>query len=146
MGDPDEKLARLLELHEGRRTFPYKDTVGKLTIGVGFNLDDVGLLPEEIDFILRNRINLVRTSLASLIPWFDTLDEVRQAVLVDMGFNLGVVGLLKFKRTLGSIEDGDYTTAAEQMLESKWADQVGRRADRLSDMMRYGRWPEDLPR
>lgn len=140
------RLRALLTLHEGVRQYPYRDTVGKLTVGVGFNLDDVGLLPEEIDFILSNRLNLVRTKLSALLPWFDDLDEVRQAVLIDMAYNLGEAGLLRFKQTLASVKDGDYVTAAEQMLDSKWADQVGRRADRLSDMMRYGQWPHDLPR
>jgi len=74
------------------------------------------------------------------LPWFTELDEVRQAVLVDMGYNLGIDGLLKFKRTLGSVESGNYANAAIQMLESKWATQVGHRAERLSDMMETGEW------
>jgi lysozyme len=134
------KLRKMLELHEGNKRYPYRCTAGKLTIGVGFNLDDVGLYPEEIAFILDNRINLVRKGLESELPWFKDLDEVRQAVLIDMGYNLGVDGLLKFKRTLGSIQRGHYATAAIQMLESKWATQVGDRADRLSDMMETGEW------
>lgn len=134
------KLNEMLELHEGNKRFPYRCTAGKLTIGVGFNLDDVGLYPEEIQFILDNRVRLVRTRLVAELPWFGRLNDVRQAVLIDMGFNLGVDGLLAFKRTLGSIERGDYKLAAEQMLESKWARQVKSRADRLSKMMETGTW------
>jgi lysozyme len=144
VGGPDGKVLKLLELHEGRRTFPYRDTVGKLTIGIGFNLDDVGLLPEEIDFVLRNRVSLVRTRLEDVLPVFSTLDEVRQAVLIDMAYNLGTEGLLKFKMTLNSIRAGRYQEAAEMMLDSRWADQVGRRAYRLAEMMRTGQWPDDL--
>jgi lysozyme len=135
-----DKLTEMVSLHEGVRRFPYRCTAGKLTIGVGFNLDDVGLYPEEIDFILSNRLRLVRTRLEKDLPWFSGLDEVRQAVLIDMGYNIGVDGLLKFKRTLGSVQRGDYAAAAVQMLESKWAGQVGKRAERLSDMMETGEW------
>lgn len=135
-----QKLLDMLELHEGVRRFPYRCTAGKLTIGVGFNLDDVGLYPEEIRFILDNRVNLLRKELAAELPWFVQLDEVRQAVLLDMAFNLGTQGLLKFKRTLGSIQSGNYVLAAEQMLQSLWAKQVGRRSVRLAKMMETGEW------
>lgn len=134
------KLNAMLELHEGNKRFPYRCTAGKLTIGVGFNLDDVGLYPEEIQFILDNRVRLVRTRLEKELPWFSRLNDVRQAVLIDMGYNLGVDGLLKFKRTLGSVERGDYELAAQQMLQSLWARQVKGRAVRLSKMMESGEW------
>lgn len=139
-----DKLERLLVLHEANKRYPYRCTAGKLTIGIGFNLDDVGLYPEEITFIFKNRISLVRKRLEKELPWFDSLDEVRQAVLLDMGYNLGVDGLLAFKRTLGSVRRGDYSLAAVQMLESKWARQVGNRAKRLSTMMETGEWPEEV--
>jgi lysozyme len=131
----------LLILHEGNRRYPYRCTAGKLTIGVGFNLDDVGLYPEEIDFILDNRVKQVRQGLVKALPWFVRLNEVRQAVLIDMAFNLGLEGLLKFKRTLGNIQNEHYELAARQMLESLWAKQVKGRAIRLSKMMRTGEWP-----
>lgn len=134
-------IRKLLTLHEGYRQFPYKDTVGKVTIGVGFNLTDVGLLPEEVDFILTNRIQKVAAELEKALPWIENLDPVRIAVLVDMGFNLGTKGLLAFKRTLGSVQRGDYALASIQMLESKWARQVGKRARRLANMMKTGEWP-----
>lgn len=137
------KLETMLELHEGNRKFPYRCTAGKLTIGVGFNLDDVGLLPEEITFILRNRINLVRTRLAAALPWFGTLDEVRQAVLIDMGFNLGVDGLLKFRNTLKFVQNGDYAQAARNMEQSLWYKQVKSRAVRLVKMMESGKWYDE---
>lgn len=136
------KLKDMLVLHEANRRFPYRCTAGKLTIGVGFNLDDVGLYPEEIDFILDNRIRLLRKSLVAALPWAVDLDEVRQAVLLDMAYNLGIEGLLKFKRTLGSIERKEYKLASQQMLESLWARQVKGRATRLAKMMETGEWYE----
>jgi lysozyme len=139
----ESKLEAMLRLHEGVRQFPYRCTAGKLTIGVGFNLDDVGLFPEEIEFILRNRIRLVRTRLERELRFFGSLDEVRQSVLIDMAFNLGVASLLKFRQTLKHIEQGRYGAAAAEMLNSKWARQVKGRATTLSRMMESGEWPRN---
>lgn len=138
------ELTKLLVLHEGYRQKPYKDTVGKLTIGYGFNLDDVGLYPEECDFIIQNRIRRIAVELEKALPWVDDLDPVRTAVLLDMAYNMGIPTLLTFKKTLAKVKEGDYQTAASMMLQSKWAGQVGRRAVRLSTMMRKGEWPSEL--
>lgn len=135
-------ITELLVLHEGIRRFPYRCTAGKLTIGVGFNLDDVGLYEEEINFILNNRIDRTEAEVERAFPWYHELDPVRQAVIVDMAYNMGMNTLSKFKRTLGSVRDGNYKLAAEQMLQSKWARQVKGRAVRLSKMMETGAWPE----
>jgi lysozyme len=134
-------VVELVTLHEGVRRFPYRDTVGKLTIGVGFNLDDVGLYPEEIEFILANRLIRKGEELERAIPWIKELDEVRQAVLLDMAFNLGVAGLLGFKNTLRLVSEKRYKEASKNMLQSKWAGQVKGRAIRLSKMMETGQWP-----
>ncbi len=128
-------LLTQLRAHEGVRSKPYRDTVGKLTIGVGRNLDDRGLSPEEIDFLLSNDIDDHWVELLTALPWVTRLSPTRQIVLLDMAFNLGVPGLLKFAHTLDSIKSGDYALAAKQMLQSKWARQVGPRARRLSQMM-----------
>jgi lysozyme len=127
-----------LMLHEGVRLKPYRDTVGKLTIGVGRNLDDVGLFRSEADFLLSNDIARVYRDCLQAFPFFTALDHVRQKVLLDMCFNLGIAGLKKFKRTLGYVAAGEYDKAAAAMLESKWARQVGKRAHRLAEMMRSG--------
>lgn len=142
----DQKIKTLLELHEGRRKFPYKDTVGKLTIGVGFNLDDVGLLDNEIDFILENRIEGVIVTLEKYLPFFNELDEVRQAVLIDMCYNLGPEpfdhdGFKDWPIFVGQVQDGEYAAASKNMLSTKWASQVGVRAKRLATMMETGQWP-----
>ena len=133
-------VVELLQLHEGLRTKPYLDTVGKLTIGYGRNLDDVGITPEEAKQMLRNDISEAIKQLETLTV-FSKLDEVRRAVLIDMTFNLGFAGVLKFKKMWQAVESGNFDKAADEMLNSKWAAQVGRRAMRLSDMMRSGHWP-----
>lgn len=125
-------------LHEGKRAKPYRDTVGKLTIGVGRNLDDVGLSDDEIEYLLKNDLRRVQTELNRAIPWWEGLSPVRQKVLLDMAFNLGTEGLMKFKNTLAYIKAGDYRRAAENMLVSKWAKQVKGRAERLAKMMETG--------
>ena len=121
---------------EGLRLRIYKDTVGKLTIGVGRNLDDVGISKDEAYLMLDNDIQRTSDSLDKNLPWWKTLDEVRQRVILNMAFNMGINSLLGFKNTLAAIQAGRYNDAADGMLASKWATQVGARATRLADMMR----------
>ncbi len=135
-------LHRQLIRYEGLKLRPYKDTVGKLTIGVGRNLDDVGISEQEAMILLDNDIERARLDLAKALPWVKTLDSVRQDVLINMAFNMGIGGLLTFKNTLASIKAGDYADAANKMLQSKWARQVGLRASELSQMMRTGQYKE----
>ena len=131
-------LSALIEKHEGGRAKPYRDGLGKLTIGVGRNLDDVGLSSSEIDLLLRNDILDKIAQMNREIPWWISLDDTRRMVLVDMAFNLGVSGLLAFKKMLNAVFAGDYRTAAAEMLSSTWAAQVGSRADELAGMMVKG--------
>jgi lysozyme len=132
------RLIEQLKLHEGVRDRPYKDSVGKLTIGVGRNLTDKGLKPKEIEYLLMNDIMDCIDDLNKYLPWWRQLNEVRQRVLMDMCFNLGIGGLLGFKNTLAFIQSGDYEQASQNMLSSKWASQVGQRSRRLSEMIRTG--------
>lgn len=125
---------------EGIRLKPYKDTVGKLTIGTGRNLDDVGITDAEARFLLLNDISKVRLGLLTKLPWTSMLDDARRGVLENMAFNMGVDGLTQFKNTLSLIQKGDYDKASVEMLESKWASQVGDRAKRLSNQLRTGDW------
>lgn len=135
-----EKLTAQLAKHEGYRQFPYRDTVGKLTIGFGRNLDDVGILREEAQAMLMNDIDAAERGLRERYDWFADLDPVRQAVLVNLAFNLGIVGLSGFRNTLAMVASGDYEGAATGMLHSKWAGQVGNRAKELATQMLTGRW------
>ena len=134
-----EKLINLLKKHEGIRLKPYLDTVGRLTIGVGRNLDDVGISKDEAEMMLSNDIDRCIHDLDHHLPWWIDLDETRQMVLIDMCFNLGISRLLGFENTLKSIKSGEYEIASQQMLQSKWAGQVGNRAKELSQMMKEGR-------
>ena len=133
-----EKLRRQLLDHEGMVLKPYRDTVGKLTIGIGRNLADRGISEEEALFLLENDIEMCVADLNKALPWWTTLSEARQHVLLDMCFNLGIGRLLGFKNTLVAVRDGNYEKAARGMLASLWAKQVGRRAFRLATMMREG--------
>lgn len=127
-----------LKRDEGVRLKPYTDTVGKLTIGVGRNLTDVGISDDECTALLQNDVARTVAALDKSLPWWRSLDPVRQRVLVNMAFNLGMAGLLTFKNTLSAMQSGAYAAAASGMLASKWAVQVGARAERLADMMRTG--------
>jgi len=133
-------LLAQLKRDEGLRLTAYRDTVGKLTIGYGRNLDDNGITQSEADMMLINDIASHEDLVHQFLPWTDSLDEVRRAVLVNMAFNVGVHSLLGFKQTLQAIHDGDYAAAAAMMLQSKWAEQVGPRAYRLSRQMETGQW------
>ena len=134
------KMRWQLTIHEGIRIKPYLDSVGKLTIGVGRNLDDTELSDDEVELMLNNDIERAAKN-AERFSWWRELDSVRQMVVVDMLFNLGLAGFAKFRKTISFIGAGDYLQAAEEMLDSKWASQVGSRAARLAKMMRTGDWP-----
>ena len=121
--------------HEGLRLQMYYDTCGVPTIGVGRNLR-VGISHDEALYLLRNDLRAVQAALHYHLPWFIRLTEIRQRVLSDLAFNLGMAGLLKFTKMLGHIEREEYVAAAEQLLKSKYAAQVGARAVRLSFMLR----------
>lgn len=142
-------LRELLVLHEGRVPHAYRDSLGYLTIGVGHLIDNRkgGRLPEEIiDILLDHDIKEHSDALVAVQPWVMKLDEVRRAVLFDMTFNLGIEpfdgdGFKDWPIFLGQVQSGLYNAAADNMLKTLWAKQVGRRAERLAGMMRDGKWP-----
>jgi len=131
-------LCTELKRDEDVRLKPYIDSVGKLTIGTGRNLDDVGINIDKNDYLLNNDIVCVEAALDAHLPWWRELDAVRQRVLANMCFNLGIGKLLGFQNTLPLIQSGQYAAAAQSMLNSLWAQQVGPRAVRLANMMRSG--------
>jgi lysozyme len=140
------KISRLISTlkdHEGAvikngRHMPYKDTVSKLTIGYGRNLTDRGISEAEAMYLLQNDLQDVIEGLRKAYYWFDSLDEVRQEVVINMAFNLGLAGFAKFRNTIAYISEGNYRQASENMLQSKWATQVGYRARELSREMETG--------
>lgn len=134
-----DRIKEQLVRHEGLRLKPYRCTAGKLTIGIGRNLDDSGISQSEAYIMLINDIMNCEKQLQAKIPdIYNGLDEIRKSVLLNMCFNLGINGLLGFKNTLAFVEAGDWERAANNMLVSRWAKQVGRRAIELSELMRKG--------
>lgn len=133
-----QKLKDQLVIDEGLRLKAYRDTVGKLTIGIGRNLDDRGITRDEAMVLLETDVALVEAELDGALPWWRKMTDARQNVLANMCFNLGLSKLLGFKNTLAAMQRGDYEAAARGMLDSLWAKQVGVRAARLASTMRTG--------
>lgn len=133
------KLQEEIERDEGRRNKPYECTEGFLTIGVGWNLDANGLPDDIIDELLNRSLLQASKDCESLYANWYQIDAVRQRVLINMAFNLGKNGLSKFKKMNAAIHRGDWDKAAEEMMDSRWSQQVGDRAKRLHVMMRTGK-------
>ena len=138
-----EKLLDMLMLHEGLELKPYQCTADKTTIGVGRNLQDVGITEDEAKYLLQNDIDRI---LKEVEHWsfLEKLNEPRQAVILDMVFNMGVTrfNANTWVKTFAAIQNEEWEKASNEMLDSKWAKQVGQRAIRLSQMMRKGEWYE----
>ncbi len=130
-----ETLAlRLIKRHEGLRLKPYLCPAGKLTIGYGRNLEDNGISETEAIQLLEHDVSKAFND-AQTLPCFRSLTPVRQAVMVDMTFNLGLSRLTQFHKMFAAIEHQDWETTGNEMLNSRWARQVGQRAQTLSQMM-----------
>lgn len=134
-----DQLRAMLIRQEGIRLKPYVDTVGKTTIGCGRNLTDNGIEESEAYMMLDNDI-IKATLEAQKLPMFTKLDPVRQDVLINMAFNLGLPRLKHFVKMLAALSDGNWEEAAIQMQDSKWAMQVGNRAIELAVMIRSGEY------
>ena len=140
-----EKLIAMLKRHEGVETHAYECSEGKVTVGVGRNIDQeggIGLSDDEVDYLLQNDIERVVKELVAEYPWFSDLDDVRRDAMVDISFNLGATRLRLFKRALAAMETGKYKEAATEFLDSKWARQVGGRALELTDMISSGEYAD----
>ena len=138
-----DELAKQLRRDEGVVEHAYIDSEGWTTIGVGRLIDKRKggrLRDDEIEYLLQNDITEKSDELIRRLPWVADLDEARKGVLINMAFNLGVNGLLGFRKTLALVKAGDYARASVEMLDSKWARQVKGRATRLSEQMRTGKW------
>lgn len=132
-----DRRTEMVARHEGYRQHIYRCSAGKLTIGYGLNIS-TGLPRDEAALLLEYRLNKIDEQLARSLPFYPRLSAIRQDVLCDMAYNLGVAGLMGFKRMLAALEAGDYPQASAEMLDSKWAGQVGQRAIELADLMRVG--------
>ena len=154
MLDMAEMITRLKK-HEGCVLHPYICPAGKLTIGIGRNVMDNpftdeeriavgdwqnGITKEAAHMLCRNDISKCITQLRQHVPFFDKLDKERKYALIDLCYNMGIKTLLTFKKTLANIGCGNYKIAAEQLLQSKYAKQVGDRALRIAKLIETGRW------
>ena len=150
-----DEITQRLVLHEGCVLKPYRCTEGYLTIGVGRNLETNPLTVEEkrvcgdymhgitknaAFYLLRNDIDRVLEDCTKKIPFWTNLDDDRKYALLDMSFQLGIKGVLKFKRMLGAMGVGNWKEAAEQCLDSKYAQQTPNRAKRIARTIETGRF------
>ena len=134
------KLIEQLKRHEGIELKPYQDTVGKWTIGVGRNLDDIGISEQEAEMLLLNDIKEAERQLITTMPWTQELDEVRFSALLNFVFNVGIGTASKFVNAMGLLKEKNYDMAADEMLNSRWARQVGNRAIEVTNRIRTGEW------
>lgn len=139
MDDSVDRLVKQIKKHEGLELKPYKCTSNKLTIGIGRNLEDVGISEIEAEYLLMNDLDTYMTA-AKSYNWYNGLNDPRKAVIVSMLFNMGQTNFNKFLKMKQALDVGDYAEAAKQMLDSRWAKQVKGRAVELSKQMETGKW------
>jgi lysozyme len=130
-------LKSLLIKHEGEKLKLYKDTFGNLTIGIGRNLSDREIYQNESDLMFENDVNYFSDFLSKNYPFFDHLNEARQCALIDMCF-MGIKKFQTFKRMLQALTEFDYERAALEVMDSRYALQVGQRAIDISNIIRTG--------
>jgi lysozyme len=154
-----ENFVNKLIAHEGLRLQVYKDTLGIDTIGIGRNLEDRGITKEELDwmdipsmdavyeygiteadamYLAKNDVQIVEEELVRAHPCVEELDAVRQLVLMDMAFNMGVPRLRKFQKMWNAVHEKKFDIAAKEMLDSRWAIQVKSRSTKLAHAMHHG--------
>jgi lysozyme len=130
-----QKAKEMLKRHEGLRLYVYECTGGKKTIGYGRNLEDRGITEAEAEAMLDSDIEYTEQRLVSSFDFYQDLDDVRKAVLIDLAFNIGMAGIKGFKKMLKALEEGDYPEAAIQLLDSRYTTQVPKRAMELARLL-----------
>ena len=136
-------IIEMLRKHESVETHAYKCSANKTTIGVGRNIDKnggIGLSQMEIDYLLANDIKRVEAELSQAFNWYDDLNDARKDAMMDICFNLGLPRLMLFKKSLAAMSNRHYEIAAVELLDSRWASQVGQRAITISEMIRTGEY------
>lgn len=133
-----ELAKKLIKLHEGLKLKPYECPSGYITIGYGRNIQQNGITLAEAEMLLDNDIERVIKELEKWPSVFNELSENRKAALIDMSYNLGFNKLFQFRNFLAALQKKDFDLAAKEMLDSKWAAQVGNRATVLANMMKEG--------
>lgn len=139
MNNSTAGLLKMIMDHEGFVGKPYKCTAGKVTIGYGRNLDDVGISRDEAAIMLMNDVSQCIIHLQEILEKNNVkLNFSRNNALIDMMYNLGPTRFEGFKKMIAAISEGDFERAADEMLDSNWSKQVGERAVRLAGIMRTG--------
>lgn len=137
-------LINILKNHEGFKPYAYKDTLGYLTIGYGRCIDEKikrGISKEEAEFLLKNDV-LHTESILNDFYFFKKLDKIRKDVIIELVFNLGLDGFLKFEKTIEFIKNKQLEMAGNELLNSIWAKQVKeKRANNISYRLKYGKYP-----
>lgn len=137
----DSNLEERIIAHEGNSRYAYVDTLGNITVGIGRCLSEKsgrGLTADEIKFLFKNDIDLSREGLCKL-DWFNNLDVARQGVMIELAFNIGIAGVLKFTNMIESIKKKDFLGASKHLLDSRWKTQVGQgRSNDMSYRLRNG--------
>lgn len=137
-------LQKLSYKNEGFVAIPYIDSLGNETIGIGWCLNTTPMTLDEAMFINKSQLLRVEKEVADNIHFYYGLNNVRKCVLIDMAFNMGINGLMGFKKFLDHLSKGEWDLASQEMLNSLWAKQVGNRAERLVQMIENGDWPDGL--
>jgi lysozyme len=131
-----ERIKETLIKHEGLRLDMYKDSLGIYTIGVGHNIQDRGITARVAAVMLEEDIDVAVEDLKRNVSFFDDLPEAAQEALVNLCFNMGIPRLMQFKKTLSFLREGKYDKAANELLDSRYASQVGYRALEVAQMIR----------
>lgn len=134
----DSFLLDQIKRHEGFEKFPYECPAGKLTIGYGRNIEEVGITENEAEFLLLSDVQRSAAELNKNFEWYYNLTKRRKQAMINLLFNLGLAKLREFKKFLAAMESGDYPTASKELLDSKYARQVGKRADELAHQLVNG--------
>ena len=133
-------LIDLLIRHEGIKLKPYHCTSGKLTIGIGRNLEDRGITKEEAIYLLNNDIHSFHEQLLDKFSFYKYLEGARRDAVLNLAFNMGVHSPSKFVKALSYMEEKQYDKAADEFMDSRWSEQVGDRAVEVTEIIRTGEY------
>ena len=134
------KLIEQLKIHEGFRSNVYTCSGGKKTVGYGRNLQDIGISEEEAEMLLKNDIYEATNQLLNAFPWMATFSDVRISAMINFTFNVGIGTVKTFTKSIDALKKEDFNLAADMMLDSRWANQVGDRAIQITEQIRTGKW------
>ena len=132
----NERLRETIIRHEGIRLDMYQDTLGIWTLGVGHNIEEKGISQAVMELMLEEDLAEAVSELKRSVSFFSKMPEQVQEALVNLAFNMGIPRLMQFKKTLAYLRDGNFEAAADELLDSRYAEQVRRRADEVADMIR----------